>query len=340
MRGAHHLEAFLEMMSVERGAAANTLAAYRRDLEDFGAFLAARNKALNEAGQDDLSAYLAGLKAQELAATTQARRLSALRRFHRFLYGEGVRPDDPTGLAEAPKKRRALPKVLSAEEVVAMLTVAAREAGRTELSPVRRMAAARLVALIEIAYATGLRVTELVGLPASAARPGLRVMTVRGKGNKERIVPLSDRARAAIAVYVALRDGLERGDGKFLFPADSESGHLTRQSFGRDLKWVAVAAGLPPEKVSPHVLRHAFASHLLAGGADLRIVQALLGHADIATTEIYTHVLDTRLTELVQEHHPLAHPQPARPQPALPADAAGDDRQRTPAAGEKGAGGR
>lgn len=306
MRGAHHLETFLEMMSVERGAAANTLAAYRRDLEDFGAFLAARNKPLNEADQTDISAYLAGLKAQELATTTQARRLSALRRFHRFLYGEGVRPDDPTGLAEAPKKRRALPKVISAEEIIALLSVAAREACRDDLSPVKRMAAARLVALIEIAYATGLRVSELVGLPASAARPDLRVMTVRGKGNKERIVPLSDRARRAIATYVALRDGLERGGGKFLFPADSESGHLTRQSFGRDLKWVAVAAGLPPEKVSPHVLRHAFASHLLAGGADLRIVQALLGHADIATTEIYTHVLDTRLTELVQEHHPLA----------------------------------
>lgn len=313
MRGIHHLEAFLEMLSAERGAAANTLAAYRRDIEDFGAFLAARKRGLAEAGGEDVSAYLASLAAEGLATATQARRLSALRRFHRFLYGEGVRGDDPTALAEAPKKRRALPKILSAEEVLAMLTVAAAEAGNTERPPARRLVAARLAALIEVAYATGLRVSELVGLTNAAARPDLAMLTVRGKGGKERIVPLSDRARAAIAAYVALRDAAPGAGGRWLFPADSESGHLTRQSFGRDLKWLASAAGVSPAKVSPHVLRHAFASHLLAGGADLRVVQALLGHADIATTEIYTHVLDERLKALVNEHHPLATREAAGP---------------------------
>lgn len=306
MRGGRHLEAFLEMMTAERGAAANTLAAYRRDLEDFGGFLDRRGRALQEAARADVTDYLKSLADSGFASTTQARRLSALRRFHRFLHAEGVRADDPTAIVDSPKKRRPLPKVVGAEEMIALLDRAGEEARRDDLPPARRLAAARLVALVELAYATGLRVSELVGLPASAARPDLAVITVRGKGGKERLVPLSERAKAAVADYVALRKAVAPGPSPWLFPAASASGHLTRQSFGRDLKTVAAAAGIAAARISPHVLRHAFASHLLAGGADLRVVQALLGHADIATTEIYTHVLDERLTKLVTDHHPLA----------------------------------
>lgn len=307
MRDGHLVEAFLEMLSAERGAAANTLSAYRGDLTDYAAFLGARGTAPSRAGADDVRAFLADLSARGFAASSQARKLSALKRFHRFLYGEGVRGDDPTGPVDAPKKRRPLPKVLAESEVAAMLAVAAERAANGELPLAERLRAARLSALVELAYASGLRVSELVGLPIAAARPDLEMIAVRGKGGRERMVPLSDRAKRAVAVYVALRAEASGGRAsRWLFPASSAAGHLTRQAFARDLKALAAAAGLPAARVSPHVVRHAFASHLLAGGADLRVVQTLLGHADIATTEIYTHVLEERIRTLVEEHHPLA----------------------------------
>ncbi len=301
MRDGHLIESFLEMMSAERGAAKNTLDAYRRDLEDFARFRA--DAAVSAATADDVRAYLADLNGRGFAATSQARRLSALRRFHRFLFAEGVRTDDPTGPIDSPKRRRALPKLLSEGEMRAILATAGAEAVAEDATPVARLRAARLVALVETAYATGLRVSELVALPAAAARPGLEALVVRGKGGRERMVPLSPRSKAAIVAFRTLLGGKA---GRWLFPSHGESGHLTRQAFARDLKRIAALAGIPSARVSPHVLRHAFASHLLAGGADLRSLQALLGHADIATTEIYTHVLDERLTALVGEHHPLA----------------------------------
>ena len=311
VRDGHLIESFLEMMSAERGAAKNTLDAYRRDLEDFARFRA--NAPVSEASADDVRAYLADLNDRGFAATSQARRLSALRRFHRFLFAEGVRTDDPTGPIDSPKRRRALPKLLSEGEMRAILAAAGEQAVAEDATPVARLRAARLVALVETAYATGLRVSELVALPAAAARPGLEALVVRGKGGRERMVPLSPRSKAAIMAFRGLAGGKA---GRWLFPSHGESGHLTRQAFARDLKRIAALAGIPAARVSPHVLRHAFASHLLAGGADLRSLQALLGHADIATTEIYTHVLDERLTALVGEHHPLADlaaaPKPAR----------------------------
>jgi integrase/recombinase XerD len=301
VRDGHLIESFLEMMSAERGAAANTLDAYRRDLEDFARFLG--DAPVSAASADDVRGYLADLTARGFAATSQARRLSALRRFHRFLFAEGIRGDDPTGPIDSPKRRRPLPKLLSEAEMRAILSTAGEQAISEEASAAARLRAARLVALVETAYATGLRVSELVALPAAAARPGLEAIVVRGKGGRERMVPLSPRSKAAIGAFRALAGGKP---GRWLFPSHGASGHLTRQAFARDLKRIAALAGIPAARVSPHVVRHAFASHLLAGGADLRSLQALLGHADIATTEIYTHVLDERLTALVTEHHPLA----------------------------------
>jgi integrase/recombinase XerD len=298
------------MLAAERGASANTLVAYRRDLEDFRE----HGEALALATADDVRHYLAGLSARGLAPASQARRLSALRQFFRFLLAEGLRPDDPTSTAEPPKARRALPKIMSVEEVDRLLAAAREAANDPALTPVRRLAALRTAALLELLYATGLRVSELVGLPAAAGRGGRPFIAVRGKGGRERLVPLNAAAHDALAAYRAARDALGRPEGKWLFPADSAEGHLTRQTFARDLKRVAAAAGLTPSKLSPHVLRHAFATHLLAGGADLRAVQTMLGHADISTTQIYTHVLDERLKALVNEHHPLAE----RESPAMP----------------------
>jgi integrase/recombinase XerD len=316
VRDAHLIESFLEMLSAERGAAQNTLDAYRRDLEDFARFLA--DASVAAASADDVRAFLADLTDRGFAATSQARKLSALRRFHRFLFSEGVRGDDPTGPIDSPKRRRALPKLLSEAEMRAILATAGDQSVAEDATAVARLRAARLVALVETAYATGLRVSELVALPAAAARPGLEALVVRGKGGRERMVPLSPRSKAAIGAFRGLAGGKP---GRWLFPSHGESGHLTRQAFARDLKRIAALAGIPAARVSPHVIRHAFASHLLAGGADLRSLQALLGHADIATTEIYTHVLDERLTALVGEHHPLADlpaaPKPARPRRAI-----------------------
>jgi integrase/recombinase XerD len=304
------LESFLEMLAAERGASANTLLAYRRDLADFRE----QGGPLASAQADDVRRYLAGLSARGLAPASQARRLSVLRQFYRFLLAEGLRPDDPTSTAEPPKARRALPKIMSVEEVDRLLAAARGASEGPGLKPVRRLAALRTAALLELLYATGLRVSELVGLPAAAGRGGRPFIAVRGKGGRERLVPLNNAAHDALAAYRAARDALARPGGKWLFPADSAEGHLTRQAFARDLKRVAAAAGLSPSKLSPHVLRHAFATHLLAGGADLRAVQTLLGHADISTTQIYTHVLDERLKALVNERHPLAE----RELPATP----------------------
>ena len=310
--GNLRLESFLEMMAVERGAAAATLEAYRRDLDDYARFLGQRGRALEEATSDDVAAHLADLAARGFEASTQARHLSALKQFHRFLYDEGFRPDDPTGRVDAPKKRRPLPQVLSEDEVDRLIETARADAiaetgaDGEPLSPAEQARARRLYCLLETAYASGLRVSELVSLPASAVRGDTPFLTVRGKGDKERLVPLSPRARAAMLAHLETTKASGRGASKWLFPSWSESGHVTRQAFGRDLKALASRLDLAPDRASPHVLRHAFASHILAHGADLRVVQQLLGHADISTTQIYTHVLDERLRELVETHHPLA----------------------------------
>ncbi|HEY3639811.1 MAG TPA: site-specific tyrosine recombinase XerD [Xanthobacteraceae bacterium] len=300
------IELFLDMLAAERGAGPNTLSAYGRDLADFSAYLAARGRPVARAATDDVRGYLGQLTRRGFAASSVGRRLSAVRQFYRFLYAEGHRPDDPAAILEGPKRGRTVPKVLSIEEVDRLLA-AARVAGeRAELAAPDRLRAARLTCLIEVLYATGLRVSELVTLPASAAEPQARMLIVRGKGGKERLVPLNEAAKQAMRDYLALLAAASpKPKSRWLFPSFGESGHLTRQHFARDLKSLAAAAGLRPDRVSPHVLRHAFASHLLHNGADLRVVQTLLGHADISTTQIYTHVLEERLKSLVRDLHPL-----------------------------------
>jgi integrase/recombinase XerD len=314
---------FLDMLAAERGAGANTLSAYGRDLADFSAHLGARSRPVATATTDDVRGYLGQLNKRGFAAASVARRLSAIRQLYRFLYAEGHRQDDPSAILEGPKRGRTVPKVLSIAEVDRLLA-ASRTAGEgADLSAPDRLRAARLTCLIEVLYATGLRVSELVTLPASAAERQARMLIVRGKGNKERMVPLNEAAKQAMRDYLALLEAASpkaarpqaampqaaRAKSKWLFPSFGESGHLTRQHFARDLKELAAAAGLRAEQVSPHVLRHAFASHLLHNGADLRVVQTLLGHADISTTQIYTHVLEERLKSLVRDLHPLAEAQ-------------------------------
>ncbi len=293
------------MMSAERGASENTLLSYRRDLEDAAAAMSDVKGGLAAAATDDVRAFVDSLAARGFAATSQARKLSSLRQFFRFLYAEGLRGDDPTGAVDSPKKQRPLPKVMSEADVSAMLDRA--EAELADPPAGDRFAAARLHALLEVLYATGLRVSELVSLPLSVARRDERYFAVSGKGGKERIVPLSAKARTAMKTWLAERAGRpDCADSPYLFPAASETGYLPRQIFARELKGLAARAGLRASSISPHVLRHAFASHLLQNGADLRAVQQLLGHADISTTQIYTHVLEKRLVELVNKHHPLA----------------------------------
>jgi integrase/recombinase XerD len=299
------VQLYLDMLAAERGAGPNTLAAYRRDLEDLSLYMRGLRRSIASARTADLRAYLEQLSRRGLKATTAARRLSAMRQLYRFLYAEGHRGDDPAAVLEGPKRERALPKILSVSEVDRLLRAAAQSDNAAPLAP--RLRAARLTCLIEILYATGLRVSELVALPIAAARRDTRVIVVRGKGNKERLVPLNDAARRAIADYLALLASTGAAPSKWLFPSFGDSGHLTRQHLARELKTLARAAGLRADQVSPHVLRHAFASHLLHNGADLRVVQTLLGHADISTTQIYTHVLQERLKSLVRDLHPLAH---------------------------------
>jgi integrase/recombinase XerD len=295
---------FLDMLAAERGAGTNTLAAYGRDLGDFTAYLAG-GRSVATATTDDIRAYLGDQAKRGMQPATVARRLSAIRQLYRFLYAEGQRKDDPAAVLEGPKRGRALPKTLTLAEVDRLLRIAGES--DPQAPPAVRLRAVRLACLVELLYATGLRVSELVALPASAALRDARVIVVRGKGNKERLVPLNDAAKRAMAAYLALvaETGAGEANSKWLFPSFGDSGHLTRQHFARELKALAAPAGLRPAQLSPHVLRHAFASHLLHNGADLRVVQTLLGHADISTTQIYTHVLEERLKSLVRDLHPL-----------------------------------
>jgi len=302
MSDGHLVGAFLEMMSAERGAARNTIAAYGRDLADYAQFLGRKGVAVTSAGREQVTQYLAELDANGIAAASSARKLSAIRQFHKFLAADGIRADDPTRIIASPKARRSLPKVLSIEEIARLLALAESEIELEGVTDAQRAMSHRLYLLLELLYATGMRVSELVSLKRVQVMRDASFLTIRGKGAKERIVPLTDRARDAVKAYVST---LEPGS-PWLFPSGGETGYLSRQVFARELKGLAARAGIGAPRISPHVLRHAFASHLLAGGADLRVVQTLLGHSDISTTQIYTHVLDEKLRTLVETHHPLA----------------------------------
>jgi integrase/recombinase XerD len=313
--GPNHLSGFLEMLAAERGAVTNTLEAYRRDLEDFLGFIMERGRTIGEVRGADINAYLKAAGEAGLAATSRARRLSAIRQFFKFLAAEGYVEGDPAHGVCTPKNRRALPATLSVAEVDHLIEAARR--GIDGTSGRDRIRALRMHCLIEVLYATGMRVSELVSLPRSVLQGDARVLVIRGKGRRERLVPLNAPARAALDRYLAVGQDAEDGVAamlktKWLFPSKAAQGHLTRQRFAQELKQLAQAAGIDGDRVSPHVLRHAFASHLLDRGADLRSVQQLLGHADISTTQIYTHVLEERLKKLVQEHHPLAKPRAER----------------------------
>jgi integrase/recombinase XerD len=295
------------MLTAERGAAAHTVEAYTRDLADFFAFLAAKGKAAKSATPDHIRAYLAGLARKGLAPTSRARKLSSIRQFYRFLLGEGLRTDDPSSAIDSPKLGRPLPKILSLAEVETLLETAKGASDKAEEGTAQRRAL-KLYAALETLYATGLRVSELMALPRNVLTADDRVLTIKGKGGRERLVPLNETAQAALSAHLAAvrADEKERKrTSPWLFPS-SGGQHLTRQRFGQELKALALTAGIEPARVSPHVLRHAFASHLLERGADLRTVQQLLGHADISTTQIYTHVIEERLRRLVEQHHPLA----------------------------------
>lgn len=304
--GQRLISQFLEAQAAELGAAQNTLLSYGRDLKDALAFLSRKRRGFIDASRADIEAYLVSCEAAGLAVATRARRLSSLKQLFRFAYEEGLRADNPVIEIKGPGRTKKLPKTLSEAEVEALLD-AARLFGRTEAARLRH------ACLLELAYATGMRVSELVSLPVAAARGDPRLLLVRGKGGKERMLPLTGAARAALALWLADRDkaeeaGRKRGKpaSRFLFPSGGAGGHLTRHWFYGLIKDIAASAGIAPDKVTPHRLRHAFATHLLAHGADLRAIQTLLGHADISTTEIYTHVLDERLKQLVLRHHPLA----------------------------------
>lgn len=299
MRADNRLETFLDMMAAERGASAHTLAAYQRDLKSLADFLNRRNRALDTAMADDLDAYMSDLNRRGMAASTAARHLSSLRHFYKFLQGEAVRDDNPTDKLRRPKAHRPLPKLLSVAETEALIEAAYALPQKSDKQIYDR---ARAICLIEVLYATGLRVSELVGLPRRAAEGDGRVLMVRGKGGRERMVPLSETAKAALMTWRDMVDG----KADFLFPARSKAGHLSRQRFTQILEKLAMGAGLSPRRISPHVVRHAFATHLVENGADLRAVQHMLGHADISTTQIYTHVLEERKKRLLLDAHPLS----------------------------------
>jgi integrase/recombinase XerD len=302
------VEAFLDMITAERGAAKNTVEATMRDLRDYVADLERSGKTPRDAMTADIRRHLSRLASGGAKPASSARRLSSIRQFHRFLVADKHRADDPALIVEGPRHARGLPKLLAIAEVDHLLAVAKEAAFDTALAPAGRLHALRTAALVELLYASGLRVSELVGLPKAALRGTLPLVTITGKGGRERLVPVPEPTRQALLAYRTLLE--ERhpsaADGPWLFPADSASGHLTRQAFARDLKACAAAAGFDQARVSPHVLRHAFASHLLQNGADLRVVQELLGHADISTTQIYTHVLDARMKAMVRDLHPLS----------------------------------
>ncbi|RNF33167.1 site-specific tyrosine recombinase XerD [Paracoccus methylarcula] len=302
---------FLDAQAAEAGAARNTLLAYGRDLRDLSDWLAGRRQSLAGLTRERVEDYLAHCDAQGLSRATRARRLSSIRQFTRFALEEGWREDDPAIRITGPGRAQRLPRTLSRNEVEAILD-AASSSGR---GPAEQ---ARNLCLLELLYATGMRVSELVSLPVAACRGDPDILLIRGKGGKERMVPLTPPAREALTGWLTCRDNppkdsplarLIAGKGaRWLFPAPGTAGHLPRQSFGRLLKDIAASAGVDPSRVTPHVIRHAFATHLLEGGADLRSIQTLLGHADLGTTEIYTHVLDQRMRDLVLNHHPLVHP--------------------------------
>jgi len=299
---------FLDMLAAERGAAQNTLDAYRRDLRDYVAALAARKLTPLTVSTQEIRDYLGDLVEKSLKSTSTARKLSAIRQFHRFLCAEDERADDPAAILEGPRQGQRLPKILSVAEVDRLLAAAREGIDDADRPKLELLRANRIACLLEVLYATGLRVSELVSLPLSAAAATEGFLIIRGKGGRERLTPLTGEARKALLAWrgLLLAQNAAFADQKWLFPADSESGHLTRQAFARDLKFLATTAGIAAARISPHVLRHAFASHLLQNGADLRVVQELLGHADIATTQIYTHVLDERLKAMVRDLHPLS----------------------------------
>lgn len=301
---ASEVDLFLEMMAAERGAAANTISAYRRDLDDAAGYFKSKKKKLLRASRADIESYLASLAASAMSPQTQARRLSAIRQFFTFIYNEKMRADNPAATLETPKLSRPLPTALSNADIVKMITQA-----KTDDSP----QGLRLQAMLELIYGAGLRVSELVGLPIAALQlqsgsydVTLEAMIIRGKGNKERLVPLNLPTRVALSNYLKIRHVFMQSASPYLFPYHRAEGHITRQQFGVMLKELAVESGIDRDKISPHTLRHSFASHLLEGGADLRVIQELLGHADIATTQIYTHIAGSRLKKLVEEKHPLA----------------------------------
>jgi integrase/recombinase XerD len=297
------IESFLDMMSAERGASINTLAAYRRDLLDFAGHRAGKGGTARDASRDDIKAYLERLSRAGTSSATQARRLSALRQFFAFLYGEGIRKDDPTNALDAPRRERPLPKILSREDVETLIATARADETAEGL---------RLLCMLEILYASGLRVSELVTLPLATVKNRDGFMLVKGKGQKERLAPLNEPAREATKAWLDVREeflpaGASRGHAeRFLFPSRAAEGHLTRRRCHQMLKDLALKANIDPDKLSPHVLRHAFATHLVEGGADLRSVQTMLGHSDIATTQIYTHIAKDRLTQVMEDAHPLS----------------------------------
>ncbi len=292
------------MMAAERGASANTLAAYRRDLEAYGLHVAAQSRDLKSAGPEDIRSHLASLEASGMARSSAARKLSAIRQLHRFLHGDGLSGDNPATAIESPRAGRPLPKVISEAEVAALIATAKARVPKAKGKALVK--AWRLLCLLELLYATGLRVSELVGLTVRAATAERDFILVKGKGGRERLVPVSGEARGALSDYLKVLTAGDGGGSNWLFPSSGAAGHLTRQHFALELKALGREAGLDAARLSPHVLRHGFASHLLAGGADLRAVQQMLGHADISTTQIYTHIQSDRLRDVVEAHHPLS----------------------------------
>jgi integrase/recombinase XerD len=311
------VERFLEMLSAERGASINTLDAYSRDLISFASFVHRRDRSLEQATTDDIRNFIGRMVEEGLAASSRARRLSAIKQFYRFLLTDRVRPDDPAAMVGGPKREAALPKTLSIDEIDQLLQAARRRVDDSRNG--QRLKALRLYCLLEILYATGMRVSELVALARSALVGDERTLMIKGKGGRQRMVPLNAAAQEALILYLGERDAVSGGApdahgllagaaSPWLFPSWGQQGHLTRQRLAQELKILAIQAGIDPARVSPHVLRHAFASHMLERGADLRSVQKLLGHADISTTQVYTHILEGRLRQIVHENHPLSEP--------------------------------